>query len=160
MSCVTSASASVLVNGVQGEYFYLAHGLRQGDPISPYLFIVIMEIFNRAIFERVTDRLFRPPLIPRMGRAPPFLAVVDDVLLFSNISHASIASLRNIAAPRDKCKSKVSAEAKDMICATLGWPCEPSLRLSMDCLCSLSAIFSYAGRLGLLKHVLSRVIGI
>ncbi|KAF3777152.1 Transposon TX1 uncharacterized protein [Nymphaea thermarum] len=28
MSCVTSASASVLVNGVQGEYFYLARGLR------------------------------------------------------------------------------------------------------------------------------------
>ncbi|KAF3783775.1 retrotransposable element ORF2 protein [Nymphaea thermarum] len=196
MSCVTSASALVLVNEVQGEYFYLARGLCQRDPLSPYLFIVIMEIFSRAIFGRMADRLIRPPLIPRVGRAPWFLAFEDDVFLFSDISHVSIEQVQetlrllatNVGLKVNSHKSNiyfsdvVSDEVKDRICATLGWPCDalPTSYLGLPLFAGKlkdewcqplinkvekqlslwkSATLSYAGRLCLLKHVLSSVIG-
>ncbi|KAF3783207.1 putative ribonuclease H protein [Nymphaea thermarum] len=120
----------------------------------------------------------------------------DDVLLFSDTSHASIEQVQetlrllvtNAGLKVNSQKSNiyfsdaVSVEAKDRICATLGWPCDalPTSYLGLplfadklkDVWCQplinkvekrlslwKSATLSYAGRLCLLKHVLSSVSG-
>lgn len=57
MSCVTSASLSVLVNGVPSKPFGASRGLHQGDHISPYLFIILADGLGRFLKLRVHQGL-------------------------------------------------------------------------------------------------------
>lgn len=49
MECVSLTSYSISVNGSVHGYFKGKKGLRQGDPISPYLFVLCLEYLSRLI---------------------------------------------------------------------------------------------------------------
>jgi hypothetical protein len=52
MSCVVSATFVVLINGETSPFFHSERGLRQGCPLSPLLFILIMESLSILLKER------------------------------------------------------------------------------------------------------------
>ncbi|GJX41809.1 hypothetical protein Tco_0256799 [Tanacetum coccineum] len=53
MECVTSTSYSICVNGSLHGYFKGKRGLRQGDPLSPYLFTLVMEVLTLMLQRKV-----------------------------------------------------------------------------------------------------------
>ncbi|KAJ9552868.1 hypothetical protein OSB04_016913 [Centaurea solstitialis] len=57
--CVISARSSVLVNRSSTSEFPLTRGVRQGYPLSPFLFILAMEVTQRRFSERIDKRQIR-----------------------------------------------------------------------------------------------------
>lgn len=53
MSCITTVYFSVLINGAASPFFHAERGLRQGCPLSPFLFLPVAEGLNR--FLKVTN---------------------------------------------------------------------------------------------------------
>ena len=47
--CIPSATFSVMVNGSPSSFFHSSRGLRKGDPLSPYLFVLGMEALSYLI---------------------------------------------------------------------------------------------------------------
>jgi len=67
MHCVTSSSLSLIWNGNRLPSFIPTKGLRQGDPLSPYLFVMCMEILSHMILEAVDDSRWKSITLSRNG---------------------------------------------------------------------------------------------
>ncbi|XP_058090382.1 uncharacterized protein LOC131236882 [Magnolia sinica] len=80
--CVRSAKFLVLVNGLPNGFFSVSRGLRQGDPLSPYLFVVIMEAFSRMLDKGVEMGLVKGFSVDRFEFLISHLQYADDTLLF------------------------------------------------------------------------------
>ncbi|XP_016199953.1 uncharacterized protein LOC107640962 [Arachis ipaensis] len=90
LNCVTSSSLSVLWNRNRLQNFNPKRGLRQGDPMSPYLFVLCMEMLACFIFHRVSQGLWNPVAVSRNGPRLSHLMFADDLLFFCKASKAQV----------------------------------------------------------------------
>lgn len=92
MACITTASYTFNVNGDLTSPFQAKKGLRQGDPISPYLFVICMEYLNRCLMQLTKNSEFR--YHPRCKRLNLMhICFADDLLLFSKGDVGSVTQL-------------------------------------------------------------------
>lgn len=62
--CFDSARASILINGSPTAEFTVSKGVRQGDPISHFLFIIVMEGLNVVMKSATPKGIFDGVHIP------------------------------------------------------------------------------------------------
>ncbi|GKD91058.1 RNA-directed DNA polymerase, eukaryota, reverse transcriptase zinc-binding domain protein [Tanacetum coccineum] len=80
-ACLHSSRASILINGSPTFEFSIKHGLRQGDPLSPFLFIFVMEGLHCAMSNVVSTGLIRGIKIGSSDITLSHLFYADDVII-------------------------------------------------------------------------------
>ncbi|GKB63531.1 putative RNA-directed DNA polymerase, eukaryota, reverse transcriptase zinc-binding domain protein, partial [Tanacetum coccineum] len=81
--CLHSTRASVLVNGSPSSEFLIKCGLRQGDPLSPFLFIIVMEGLHLALEDVVSSGLIHGAKVGNSDLYISHLFYANDVVIIS-----------------------------------------------------------------------------
>ena len=82
--CLSSVSYAVLVNGSAKGWVKASRGLKQGDPLSPFLFTLVADVLSRMLLrveERNSLEGFR---VSRNRIRVSHLQFADDTIFFSN----------------------------------------------------------------------------
>ncbi|XP_074278178.1 uncharacterized protein LOC141601774 [Silene latifolia] len=95
MSCISTSSSHVLFNGSPSAAFQPSRGIRQGDPLSPYLFIICMEALSTLIHQSCLDRDWTPFPLGKGGVTFSHLLFADDILLFGRSSEQNLCALQD-----------------------------------------------------------------
>ncbi|XP_071715009.1 uncharacterized protein [Rutidosis leptorrhynchoides] len=103
-SCLHSASISVLVNESPTREFNLQKGVRQGDPLSPFLLIIASEGLNILSNITVRDGLIRGVNIGKDNVRVSHLQFADDTIFFGDWGYRNASSIHKTLS----CFEKVS----------------------------------------------------
>ena len=89
---LSTASTKILLNGSPGRRICHARGLRQGDPLSPLLFVLVMEVINRAFCWLDSEGYFEP--LSNAGMVQRVSLYADDLVLFVSPSERDLSVLK------------------------------------------------------------------
>ncbi|CAN0877256.1 LINE-1 retrotransposable element ORF2 protein [Linum grandiflorum] len=84
MACISTPSTQIQWNGGLSAPFQPGRGLRQGCPLSPYLFTLCVERLSNLIMEKISEGTWAPFSLGRGGPALSHLFFADDLVLFGN----------------------------------------------------------------------------
>ncbi|KAL0010720.1 hypothetical protein SO802_005828 [Lithocarpus litseifolius] len=93
--CLLSVEFTLLLNGGQCLSFLPSQGLRQGDPLSPYLFILGSEVLLRLLNREVSQNRLSGVKVSNTALPISKLCYVDDIILFCKAKSAEIAILKS-----------------------------------------------------------------
>lgn len=84
---------SVLINGQAQGFFHSTRGVKQGDPLSPALFILSAEVLSRSLNALFEDVQFIGYGLPKWSSQLNHLAYADDTIIFSSADKYSLKKI-------------------------------------------------------------------
>ena len=134
LSCVSTTSTSLLFNGSKLQPFCPSRGIRQGDPISPYLFLLCMEFLGAQITKMCEDNKWDMVRASRGGPSFSHVFFANDIMLFAKANSKNCNAIMevlnnfcNLAGQKvNYCKSRiffspnVTDQRKRTMCKRLG----------------------------------------
>ncbi|KAA3474108.1 reverse transcriptase [Gossypium australe] len=134
MKCLSTISYAVVLNGQAGNIFYSSRRLRQGDPLSPFLFLICGEGLSSLMRLAQREKNFRGVKASRRGPQISHLLFADDCILSGEATKRGAGLLKRILCEYRKCSgqqvnfdkstvffsSNTRAEEKDLVTRILG----------------------------------------
>ncbi|XP_016168620.1 uncharacterized protein LOC107611179 [Arachis ipaensis] len=96
MECVATASMSVLINGSPTKPFKMERGLRQSDPLSPFLFVLVVDVLHRMIGEAIRNGHISPLSVGRDSIELSHLQFIDGTILFCPSEEETIKNYKRL----------------------------------------------------------------
>lgn len=115
MECCSTVKYSFKINGMMTEEICPGRGLRQGDPISPYLFLLCAEAFSSLLNSaEISGELEGVKICPN---APSFnhLLFADDLLILMKVNPGSSQHLQHVLQLYEVCSGQTINADKSSI---------------------------------------------
>ncbi|KAA3468576.1 reverse transcriptase [Gossypium australe] len=141
MKCISTSSYAVILNGSRGRTFKPSRGLRQGDPLSPFLFLICSEGLSALMRSTKQNGLVKGARASRRGPEISHLLFADDCMLFGEVTENGARILKSILQEYERCSgqcvnfgkstifysSNTNEESKLAVSTLLGVRCSSSL---------------------------------
>nr|XP_027099065.1 uncharacterized protein LOC113718354 [Coffea arabica] len=98
---------SVIINGASHGFFKSTRGLRQGDLLSPALFIIGAEVLSRGLSNLSMQSGFVNFKVPYACPSITHLAFADDILIFANGSSYSLKAIMHVLEEYQRCSGQL-----------------------------------------------------
>ena len=94
--CIFTVKYSILINGTPCGFFESSRGIRQGDPFSLLLFVIVMNAFSKMLDKVVRDGLMSSIKVGPIGNSlqVTHLLFVDDTLVLCDADFGQILFLQ------------------------------------------------------------------
>lgn len=90
MGTIDNVWYSIIINGNRNGFFTSSQGLKQGDPLSPSLFIIGAEVLTRLLNNLMHSDHFLPFSMSNRGPIINHLSYADDIVIFTSGNSKSV----------------------------------------------------------------------
>ena len=112
MKCITSVNYAIKVNGCPMGSITPTRGIRQGDPLSPYLFLLCAEGLSSLIKASVVNGVLKGISVCRGGPELSHLFFVDNSLIFYRVSMEDCDELQRVLGVYERASGQQLNRAK------------------------------------------------
>ncbi|KAL5557493.1 hypothetical protein UlMin_039729 [Ulmus minor] len=116
LDCVTSVYYSLLLNGEKVGCIRPSRGLRQGDPLSPYLFLLCAKGLSTLIHNSERSGQIHGMQCGTNGPTISHLFFADDSLLFVEATPASCYAIKEILSHYETASGQLVNYSKSAVC--------------------------------------------
>ncbi|KAL9664909.1 hypothetical protein QQ045_020318 [Rhodiola kirilowii] len=147
MKCVSTVSYQVRVNDNISSVIIPSRGLRQGDPISPYLFLFCTELLNAKLQLGISRKLISGIKICKKAPVVSHLFFADDLIFFVKADVSEARNLKNILQQYKTVSGQMINFDKSEVCFSKNTPAD--MRVDICNVLRIPQVNSHSRYLGL-----------